>query len=134
MEEQRFKLASDNGEVTWDISALIKDIFYKKLFETDKVIFSVPHLCNHTWFGINEVHAETTDTNNPIIVIEINDKYILIADGNHRIFKASKMGLKNIEGFLIPRADQQKYIIDFDLHTYDTVMSELICEGIFIDK
>jgi hypothetical protein len=43
------------------------------------------------------------DLSYPILVISYPDNNLFIADGLHRLWKAKQLGLKTIEGYIIPR-------------------------------
>lgn len=58
---------------------------------------------NPAWFGfhrINEEYAMTTDTEKPVLIATITidgQLFHLMIDGNHRHFKAHKLGIETIK-------------------------------------
>ena len=55
--------------------------------------------------SINDSHVESVDVSKPVILAEISpDRYNLI-DGNHRMEKARRMGIKEIQAYKL-NADQ----------------------------
>jgi len=54
----------------------------------------------HSSFSkINEDHVDVVDISRPIILIEITPGQFTLIDGNHRMEKARRLGIKNLKGY-----------------------------------
>lgn len=49
--------------------------------------------------SINESHVESVDIHKPVILAEISPGRFNLIDGNHRMEKARRMGIKNIRAY-----------------------------------
>lgn len=86
------------------------------------------------WLTIDAEYALTTDVTLPIILFEAPKEKLFIADGNHRLYKAVKEGIKRMNVIIISQEKHLGYLYESTKAVYDTVMEGLQSEGIFIDK
>ncbi|MBF0595201.1 MAG: hypothetical protein HQL22_09560 [Candidatus Omnitrophica bacterium] len=62
--------------------------------------------------SINEPHVDSVDVSKPVIMAEIAPgKYNLI-DGNHRVAKACKMGIKSVQAYRFNVQQHMRFLTD----------------------
>lgn len=84
MNKQIAALATDEKNmVMWDIDALLLD--YK---DHSYITIDTEILVPENWLTIDTKYALTTNINVPIILFELPDNQLYIADGNHRLYRA----------------------------------------------
>ena len=82
MNKQIAALATDEKTmVMWDIDALLLDYKDHPYLTVDTEI-----LVPQNWLTIDTKYALTTNVNIPIILFELPDNQLYIADGNHRLY------------------------------------------------
>ncbi len=60
--------------------------------------------------SINEAHLDSVDISKPIVLVEISPgKYNLI-DGNHRMEKARRMGVKSVQAYKLDVEQHMKFL------------------------
>jgi len=62
--------------------------------------------------SINESHIGSVDIFQPVILAEISPERYNLIDGNHRMEKASRMGLKKIPAYRLNVGQHIKFITD----------------------
>ena len=130
MNKQIAALATDEENmVMWDIDALLLD--YKDYpyitVDTDKLV-------PKEWLTINPEYALTTDVNTPIILFELPDNQLFIADGNHRLYKAVTENVPKMKVIIIPQDKHLSYLFRSTEDIYHHVIDGLKDEGVFINN
>lgn len=64
-----------------------------------------------------------TDITQPLIVINLTENVEKLIDGNHRLQKALKLGVKKITAYILSFEEHRNYIVDYDEHIYFKVVS-----------
>ncbi len=60
--------------------------------------------------SIDECHVETVDIFKPVILAEISPGIFNLIDGNHRMEKARRLGIKNIRAYKLDVAQHMKFL------------------------
>ncbi len=60
--------------------------------------------------SINEAHLEYVDISRPIILAEISPGKYNVIDGNHRVEKARRMGVKSVNAYKLNVDDHIKFL------------------------
>ena len=128
MNKQIAALATDEENmVMWDMDALLLD--YKGhpyiTVETEKLL-------PQSWLTIDTEYAPTTNVNTPIILFELPDDRLYIADGNHRLYKAATGKIPTMNVIVIPQEKHLSYLFRSTPALYRRVIEGLTGEGIFI--
>ena len=130
MNKQIAALATDEKNVVmWDIDALLleyKDHPYIAV-DTDKLV-------PREWLTIDTEYALTTDVNTPIILFELPDNQLFIADGNHRLYKAVTENVPKMKVIIIPQDKHLSYLFRSTEDIYYCVVKGLKDEGVFISN
>ena len=130
MNKQIAALATDEKNmVMWDIDALLLD--YK---EHSYVTVDTEILVPQNWLTIDTEYALTTNVNIPIILFELPDKQLYIADGNHRLYRAVTEGVAKMNVIVIPQDKHLSYLFRSTDEMYYRVVAGLKDEGIFINN
>lgn len=119
--EQKYKIGTQSGSLLWDITKLILSLENSKIPTKE---YSVEELYNQNNFTGNESYALSTNIEEPCIVVELNDDKQKLIDGNHRLFKAHKLGKQTISVYYLPQNYHTKYIVDFDPDLYKKIVDE----------
>ena len=128
MNKQIAALATDeNNMVMWDMDALLSD--YK---DHPYVAVDTELLIPESWLTIDPEYALTTNVNAPIILFELPDNRLYIADGNHRLYKAATENVPKMNVIIIPQAKHLPYLFRSTAESYYRVVEGLKEEGIFI--
>jgi len=115
--EQKYQIGNEYGNIMWDVSKILHDKDHFKI-----VMCDVNDLSQNNTFNGNGCHIMSTDISQPVIVVQLsNDKYKLI-DGNHRLQKALRLGIKEVPAYILSFEEHAKYIIDFDEQIYHDVV------------
>lgn len=130
MEKQVAALATDNEHIVmWDIDSLLSDFSM------------VPFVCIPTsklvptkWLSINKEYAKTTDVSKPIVLLELPENKVYIADGNHRLYRAATENIPEMKVVFIPERIHLQYLFRCTSKDYYEVISELLSESIFIER
>ena len=128
MNKQIAALAVDaQNVVMWDVDALLQDYQGHAYLTvaTDKLV-------PKEWLTINREYALTTDVTLPIILLELPDKQLYIADGNHRLYRAVTEGVPEMNVIIIPQDKHLSYLFRSTNELYRHVIAGLKGEGIFI--
>jgi hypothetical protein len=120
--KQKYRMSNNNGqdEIIWDISAMLKDLQNAKHPVCNRRLCDFYEANNPCG---NIEYAMKTDLKEPCIVVELTDKTYKLIDGNHRLYKAKQLGVKNIPCYILPLEYHKIFIIDFDYDVYKRVAS-----------
>ena len=130
MNKQIAALATDEKNmVMWDIDALLLD--YK---EHSYVTVDTEILVPQNWLTIDTKYALTTNVNIPIILFELPDNQLYIADGNHRLYRAITEDVPKMNVIVIPQDKHLSYLFRSTDEIYYRVVEGLKDEGIFINN
>lgn len=120
-ENEKYQIGTKSGSISWDITELKKAI-EKEKYNIKKM--SVKELVAYNSFNGNSQYAMETDINIPCIVVELCDGKNKLIDGNHRLYKANKLGFEMIDCYYLNEDEHIRYIIDFNGEIYRNVVSE----------
>ena len=130
MQKQIAALATDESTmVMWDIDALLLDYRDHPYMTVDTAA-----LAPREWLTIDTDYAGTTDVSLPIILFELPDQQLYIADGNHRLYRAVNEAIPQMNVIVIPEEKHLSYLFKSTEETYRRVVEGLKDEGIFIDN
>ena len=120
---------SEKNVVMWDIDALLWD--YKDHVST---VIDTEKLIPQNWLTIDTEYAFTTNVDKPIILFELPDDQLYIADGNHRLYRAAMENIKSMNVIVIPQEKHLSYLFRCSIEDYHYVIKGLKDEGIFISN
>ena len=130
MNKQIAALATDEKNmVMWDIDALLLDYKNHSYITVDTEI-----LIPQEWLTIDTEYALTTNVNMPIILFELPDNQLYIADGNHRLYRAMVENIPKMNVIVIPQDKHLSYLFRSTSEIYYRVIAGLKDEGIFINN
>ena len=130
MNKQIAALATDEiNMVMWDIDALLLDYKNHSYITVDTEI-----LIPQEWLTIDTEYALTTNVNMPIILFELPDNQLYIADGNHRLYRAMVENIPKMNVIVIPQDKHLSYLYRSTNEIYYHVIAGLKDEGIFINN
>lgn len=115
--EQKYQIGNEYGSIVWDIERILEDKSNFRLKEYD-----VEYLTMNNPFHGNEEHIMNTDIKQPLIVVVLTETTDKLIDGNHRLQKALKLGVKTIAAYSLSVEEHCKYIVDFDERIYHEVV------------
>ena len=113
----------------WDIDKLLSDYAEHSYITVDTKL-----LVPEEFLTIDKKYALTTNANLPIILFELPDNKLYIADGNHRLYRAITEGIPKMKVIIIPEGRHLSYLFKSTDETYRRVVEGLKGEGIFIDN
>lgn len=116
--EQKYRIGNEYGYIMWDINRILKD---KAKFSIKE--FDVKTLAAKNCFHGNEEYAMKTDLSEPLIVVNLISDIDKLIDGNHRLWKATKMGYKTISAYYLSIQEHCRYIVDFDRNLYWNIVN-----------
>lgn len=67
--------------------------------------------------SVNESHMEHVDISRPIILAEIAPDRYNVIDGNHRLEKAHRMGIKTVQSYRLNATQHIKFLIGIKPYT-----------------
>ncbi len=121
-------LATDDGTmVMWDIDALLL-----KYQHHPYITVKTEELTPKDWLTIDRRYALTTDVTKPLLLFELPDRQLFIADGNHRLYRAVTEQVKEMRVIVIPQEEHLAYLFQSTTASYFAVMDALKDAGIFI--
>lgn len=130
MKKQIAALATDeNNIVMWNINALLAD--YKN---APYITVETCKLVPREWLSIDREYALTTNLDIPIILFELPNDLLYIADGNHRLYRAITEKIDYIKAIVVPQEKHLTYLYLSTEEAYYRVIDGLKDEGIFIDN
>ena len=118
--EQKYKLGNDYGSVMWDIEKILAD---KHLLTIKQ--YDVGYLAANNLFYGDINYAMLTDVTQPLIVVKLTKNIDKLIDGNHRLQKALKLGIKTLPAYCLSFEEHRNYIVDYDEETYCKVVEHL---------
>lgn len=128
MNKQIAALATDKDNVVmWDINTLLLD--YQ---DHPSVVVDTKLLIPNNWLMIDKEYALKTDVNSPLILFELPNSQLYIADGNHRLYRALIEDAPKMNVIIIPQEKHLSYLFRSTVEDYYRVVSGLRDEGIFI--
>ena len=130
MNKQIAALAIDEENIVmWDIDAVIFDYCNHPYITVD-----TNKLTPNEWLTIDREYAATTNTNKPMILFELPNNQLYIADGNHRLFKAVSENIQKMNVIVVPEEKHLTYLYKSDVDCYHRVVNGLRNEGVFINN
>ena len=130
MNKQIAALATDEKNmVMWDIDALLLDYKDHSYITVDTEI-----LIPQEWLTIDTEYALTTNVNIPIILFELPDNQLYIADGNHRLYRAMVENVPKINVIVISQDKHLSYLYRSTNENYYHVIAGLKGEDIFVNN
>ena len=128
MNKQIAALATDEEHIVmWDIDAVLLD-HQDHPYITVETQMLIPE----QWLTIDAQYALTTNVEMPIILFELPDNQLYIADGNHRLFKAVTENIPKMNVIIIPQERHLSYLFNSTEEIYRCVVEGLKDDGIFI--
>jgi hypothetical protein len=128
MKKQIVALASDEDHIVmWDMDALLSDHQDRPYQTVDTKI-----LTPQDWLTIDPKYAMTTNVQAPIILFELPNKQLFIADGNHRLYRAVTENIPQMHVILLPQEIHLRYLFRSSVDSYFYVIDKLQNQGIFI--
>ena len=129
MNKQVIALASDEeNAVMWDMDVLLADHA-----DCTPVEVETHRLTPEAWLTIDEDYAMTTNVDRPIVLFELPDHQLFVADGNHRLYRAVKEGVPTMKVIVIPQKIHLSYLFRSTVADYHRVIAALKNENIFIE-
>lgn len=116
-------MGTEDGSVKifWDITALNRDLQESNFPVT---LCDTSDLCKSNHFNGNAEYAMTTDVSKPCILIELANRHMKLIDGNHRLYKASKLSIRQVPCYIVPSHYHIKYIVDYDAEEYAKLIKD----------
>ncbi len=76
-------------------------------------------VCNIYWgtSSLNESYLDTVDVSRPVILAEIAPGRYNVIDGNHRVEKARRMGMKNVPAYRVPPEHHMQFLTSQEAYT-----------------
>ena len=130
MNKQIAALATDEKNIVmWDIDALLLD--YK---DHPHITIDTEKLIPQNWLTVDTEYALTTNANIPIILFELPNSQLYIADGNHRLYRAATENVPKMNVIVIPQDKHLSYLFRSSVEIYYRVVEGLKDEGIFLSN
>ena len=130
MNKQIAALATDDENIVmWDIDALLLDYQDYPYISVETEV-----LTPKEWLRIDIQYALTTNVNTPIILFELPNNQLYIADGNHRLYKAVSEHIPKMNVIVIPQDKHLSYLFKSSYEIFYRVVDELKDEGVFINN
>lgn len=60
--------------------------------------------------SLNESHLDSVDVSRPVILAEIGPGHYNLIDGNHRVEKARRMGMKTVSAYRLPPEQHMQFL------------------------
>ncbi len=115
--EQKYQIGNDYGSIMWDVERILDD---KKLFKMKE--YDVEELAASNLFYGDPEYAMQTDITQPLIVVQLTENIDKLIDGNHRLQKALKTGMKTISVYYLSFDEHHNYILNYDDEIYRKVV------------
>lgn len=122
--EQRYRIGTTSGHLMWNVGSMLANLSSFEL-----VSFNVDALSESNPFHGNTDYAMTTDLSKPIIVVELAENKFKVIDGNHRLFKARSRGIETRSAYYLTKAEQIRFIEDYNEETYHEIIRELYADS-----
>ncbi len=118
--EQKYGMGNEHGTLLWNVEDILRDISAFPRRER-----SVSDLVRENPFHGDAEYAMSTDLSKPLILIQLCEGKEKLIDGNHRLYKAQKLGVETVTCCYLTVPQQQKYIVDFDAALYERIVNSL---------
>ena len=119
--EQKYRIGTNSGYIMWDINMILENI---SMFPV--IMCDVAELFRQNPFHGNEDYALTTDISKPLIIVALSEHKDQLIDGNHRLFKASKLQIRELPAIYLTKEEHIRFIVNYDEQVYDKVISEFL--------
>ena len=128
MNKQIAALATDEKTVVmWDMDAVLSDYRGHPYISVD-----TKWLIPREWLTVDIQYALTTNVNIPIILFELPDDQLYIADGNHRLYRAATENIPKMNVIVVPQEKHLSYLFRCSVEDYRRVIHGLQDQGVFI--
>jgi hypothetical protein len=105
----------NNGIFVFNISKMIKCLNQDPEGYNLTTIL-VDHSLN-TFSCINESHVDSVDINKPVILAEISPGQYTLIDGHHRVHKAQRAGVKNLNAYKLDHTQHIRFLTELRGYT-----------------
>ena len=123
-------LATDEAHIVmWDMEALLADHEGHPYLTV-----ATEKLVPQQWLTLDKAYALTTDASKPIILFELPNHMLYIADGNHRLYKAAAQQIPQMNVIILPEEKHLSYLYNSSVDIYRHAIRGLQQEGIFISE
>ena len=130
MNKQIAALATDEKNIVmWDMDAVLSDYREHPCISVD-----TKWLIPQEWLTIDIQYALTTNANTPIILFELPNNQLYIADGNHRLYRAATENIPKMNVIVVPQEKHLSYLFRCSVEDYRRVVHSLKDEGVFISN
>ena len=130
MNKQIAALATDEDNIVmWDIDSVLSD--YK---DHAYITVDTKRLIPQNWLTIDEKYALTTNVKIPIVLFELPNNQLYIADGNHRLYRAATENIPKMNVIVIPQEKHLSYLFKSSVEIYYRVVEGLKGEGVFLSN
>lgn len=119
--EQKYRIGTDSGYIMWDINMILDNI---SMFPT--ITYDVAELSRQNPFHGNEDYAMTTDISKPLIIVALSEHKDQLIDGNHRLYKALRLQMREISAIYLTKEEHIRFIENYDEKVYDNVIREFL--------
>ena len=119
--EQKYRIGTDSGYIMWNINMILDKI---TTFPT--IMCDVAELSRHNPFHGDENYAMTTDISKPLIIAELSEHKDQLIDGNHRLYKAYRLQMKELPAVYLTKEEHIRFIENYDEQVYDKVICEFL--------
>ena len=121
MNKQVVALATDEENIVmWDMDALLLDYQDQPYIPVDTNL-----LIPEDWLRLDREYALTTDVTKPLILFEIPEGKLFIADGNHRLYRATVEQIEKMNVVIIPQEKHVSYLFRCSTDDYRKVLKTL---------
>lgn len=66
--------------------------------------------------SLNEAHVQSVDVNRPVLLGEISPGHYNLIDGNHRVAKAARQGLKTLRAYRLNAPHHVPFLVSRDAY------------------
>jgi len=122
---QTFCIETSSGRIVWDIAGMILDM---RSMKWPVIHIKTSKLRITSRFYGDSQYAMQTDMEEPCIVVELGMGMDKLVDGNHRLYKASRLGIEHLPCYYLPMNVHRYYINGYDEVTYERVISEFVVQ------
>ena len=128
MNKQVAALATDEQNIVmWDIDELLSN--YKA---APYITVDTEKLIPQNWLTLDKEYAMTTNVDIPLLLFELPDGKMYIADGNHRLYRAAAENVPKMKVIIVPQNEHLSYLFRSSVEIYYRVIEGLKDEGVFI--
>ena len=121
MSKQLAALATDEEHIVmWDVDAMLSD--YR---DHPTVTVDTSKLVPRDWLTIDREYAATTNVSTPILLLELPNNQLYVADGNHRLYRAVAEKVPQMKVIVIPEDRHLSYLYRSTEQIYRLVVDGL---------